>query len=342
MRLQFHQLSAHLERSLAPLYLICGDEPLQLGDAAKAVREAAGRQGFAERELLEQDAAFEWERLADAGRELSLFSARKLIELRLGARVGREGSDALCAYCADPPPDNLLLILGPHLEYKELKARWVQAVERAGVLLQVRQVEGRQLVSWIEQRMGARGLRPEPGVAAMLAERVEGNLLAAAQEVEKLLLLYGPGALDREGLTRAVSDSARYDLFDLPDAALSGDRTRVQRILRGLAAEGAAEPLVLWAIARELRMLTAAAFAAQKGTGQLAKVFADHKVWESRQGLARQALKRLPLEVLQRLVSACGRVDRQIKGVERGDPWLGLARIADVLAGGGPPQKHLG
>jgi DNA polymerase-3 subunit delta len=335
MRLQFHQLQANLDRSLASVYLVCGDEPLQLGDAAKAIRDAARAQGFAERELLEQEASFDWGRLAAASRELSLFSSRKLIELRLGsAGVGREGSEALRDYCDQPSPDNLLLIIAPDLGYKELKAKWVQTVERAGVLLQVRQPEGSRLVSWVEHRMRGRGLQPAPGVAAILAERIEGNLLAAAQEVEKLALLYGEGPLDLERLTRAISDSARYDLFDLPDAALAGDRVRVQRILGGLAAEGTAAPLVLWALTRELRLLAAAAFGARRGERELSSVLDAHRIWESRRGPIRQALRRLPLKVLHKLVKRCAGVDRQIKGLDPGDPWIGLAEIADVLAGG--------
>jgi len=340
MRLQFHQLQANLDRSLAPVYLVCGDEPLQLDDAAKAIRDAAHAHGFAERELLEQDASFDWSRLAAASRELSLFSSRKLIELRLGgAGVGREGSDALRDYCDRPSPDNLLLIIAPDLGYKELKAKWVQSVERAGVLLQARQLEGGRLIAWVEQRMRGYGLKPTAEVAAILADRIEGNLLAAAQEVEKLALLYGEGPLDRERLTRAISDSARYDLFDLPDAALAGDRVRVQRILGGLAAEGTAPPLVLWALTRELRMLAAAAFGARRGERGLASVLDAHRVWESRRGPIRQALKRLPLTVLHGLVQRCARVDRQIKGLDQGDPWIGLADIADALAGGPAPRR---
>jgi DNA polymerase-3 subunit delta len=335
MRIQFHQLQSSLARSLAPVYLICGDEPLQLGEAALAVRQAARDQGFEERELLEQDAAFDWARLAAASRELSLFSARRIIELRLGGgAIGREGSEALRAYCADPSPDNLLLILAPDLGYKELKTKWAQEVERAGVLLQVRQLEGARLASWVEQRLRGRGLVPDQGVAAMLAERSEGNLLAAAQEVEKLALLYGEGPLDRDRLTRAISDSARYDLYDLPDAALAGDRARVQRILGGLAAEGTAPALVLWVLTRELRMLSQAAFGARRGERALIAALDQHRVWESRRRPVRQALGRLPLALLYGLLQSCARVDRQVKGMDPGDPWTGLARIADALAGG--------
>jgi DNA polymerase-3 subunit delta len=334
MRIQFPQLAGSLARGLAPVYLVCGDEPLQLGEAAQTIREAARKRGFDERELLEQEVGFDWDRLAAAGMERSLFATRKLIELRLsGARIGREGSDAVRAYCERPCPDNLLLILAPSLDYKELKAKWVQTIERAGALLPVRQLEGPRLVRWIEQRMRSRGLRPGPGVPELLAERVEGNLAAAAQEVEKLALLYDDSQLDRDRLLKAISDSARYDLFDLSDAAIGGDRARVHRVLDGLAAEGTPEPLVLWALARELRMLSAAAYSARQGAAALSRALDAHRVWESRRGPVRKAIERLPIAVLHGLLADCAQVDRRIKGLDRGDPWLGLARIADVLAG---------
>jgi DNA polymerase-3 subunit delta len=333
VRIHFPQLAAHLEKNLAPVYLIFGDEPLQLHDAAEAVRGAARARGFDERELLELEPGFDWGRLTAAAAALSLFSSRKLIELRLGsAPIGRDGSEVIRAYCRRPSPHNLLLVLAPELERKELQAKWAQDLDRTGVVLQVRQIGGPHLVAWIEQRLRARGLHPGPGAAALLADRVEGNLLAAAQEVEKLRLLYGEGDLDRERLASAISDSARYGLFDLTDAALSGDRARVHRILNGLAAEGTTPALVLWALARELRMLAAVSHTArQEGT---ASALRKQGVWESRQTRVLVALKRLPTERLQDLVARCASADRRIKGLSRGDPWQALATIADDLAGG--------
>jgi len=334
MRIQIQQLAGNLKHKLAPVYLLYGDEPLQLSEAAAAVREAAGEQGFAERELLEYEPGFDWGRLTAAAAARSLFSDRKLIELRLDtARIGREGSEAVRAYCREPAADNLLLILAPGLERRELQAKWVQELDRIGILLQVWPLEGRRLTAWIEQRLWERGLRPEPGVAELLSERIEGNLPAAAQEVEKLRLLYGSGDLDRERLTSAISDSARYDLFDLTDAALDGNRARVHRIVNTLAAEGTAPALVLWALARELRMLAAVSHAAQRiGT---ATALQTHKVWESRQSRVLAALKRLSTEYLQNLLVRCAAADRNIKGLTAGDPWQALAAIADDLAGVG-------
>jgi DNA polymerase-3 subunit delta len=329
MRVQFSQLPAQLRR-LSPVYLVCGDEPLQLRDAAQAVREAAGRQGIDERELLEQDAAFDWGRLAAASRTLSLFASRRLIELRVTTpRLGRDGAAAVTAFCS-AAGDDLLLILASNLESKELKAAWVQAVDRAGIVLQVRQLEGRNLIAWIEQRMRERGLQPGPGVAATLAERVEGNLLAAAQEVDKLRLLYGEGPVDEARLVSAITDSARYDVYDLGDAALAGDRARVQRIISGLAAEGTAPALVLWVLLRELRVLAMAAYAAPGGGA--GAILDAHKVWASRRPLVQKALKRLPLQRLHRLIGRCALADRQIKGLATGEPWQTLAVIADGVS----------
>lgn len=331
MRIQQpQQLTDQLKRKLAPVYLLCGDEPLQLGEAAAVVRDAARAQGFAERELLEHEAGFDWGRLTATAAARSLFSDRRLIELRLNAtRIGREGSEAVRTYCRKPVEDNLLLVLAPALERRELQAKWVRELDRIGVLLQVRQVEGRRLVAWVEQRLRERGLRPEPGVAGLLSERVEGNLPAAAQEVEKLRLLYGAGDLDREQLAHAISDSARYDLFDLTDAALSGDRARVHRIVNALAAEGTAPALVLWVLARELRMLAAVSHATRHGGTTAA--LRRHNVWESRQSRVLAALKRLSTEYLQDLMVRCAVADRNIKGMTTGDPWQALATIADDL-----------
>jgi DNA polymerase III subunit delta len=335
MRIPFRQLAAHLKQGLAPVIMICGDEPFQLGEAANLVREAARIRGFGEREVLEVEGNFDWGQLRVAAQSLSLFSSLKLIELRLASgKIGRDGGEAVRDYCALPRPENRLLILAPNLEYQELQAKWLQGVERAGVLVQVKPLEGPHLVEWVGQRLRERGLRPGPEVAAILAERVEGNLLAAAQEVEKLALIYGEGPLDAEQLGRAIADSSRYDLFAVPDAALAGDRARMHRIIDGLAAEGTAEPLVLWVLAREVRLLARAAFAARSGARALDTFLTAERVWQNRQGPLRAALRRLPSARLQALIGQCALADRQIKGQEPGEAWLTLAAIGDALAGG--------
>lgn len=333
MRLRFDQLAGHLSRQLAPVYLICGEEPWQLGEAARMVRERARGLGF-EREILDQEANFDWSALAAAADALSLFASRRLIDLRLGtASLGQEGGAAVRRYCERTSPDTVLLMVAPQLDRKDLKARWAQEVERVGALVQVWPLEGKRLVTWLEERLGVAGFKPAPGVAGLLAERVEGNLLAAAQEVEKLRLLREPGALDEAGLLAAICDSARFDLFDLTDAALAGDRARVARVLSGLAGEGTAPPLVLWVLARELRVLAAVAYARDQGQDPV-RTLVEQRVPESRHPPVLRALRRLPLARVQALLRRCAEADLAVKGLSCADPWLLLHRVADDLAGG--------
>ncbi len=332
MRIGAHQLQGHLERALAPVYLLCGEEPLQLDEAAHAIREQAARRGYSERQCLEQTRDFDWGRLAAEAGALSLFADRRLIELRVTTdKIGREGADAVRAYCSRVSDDVLLLIIAPALDWKDLKAKWVEALDRVGVVVQVRPIQGAQLIPWLEQRLRSAGFVPTREAAALLAQRVEGNLPAAAQEIAKLALLREPGALDAQGLLSVVADSARFDLFDLSDAALAGDRARVDRVLRGLAAEGTAEPLVLWVLAREVRKLAALAFA-QSRRRDLGPVFAAHQVWESRRGAVLAALKRFTLPRLWGLLEICAEADQAIKGRGARDPWPLLQQIAEGLA----------
>ncbi|MBV2092883.1 MAG: DNA polymerase III subunit delta, partial [Candidatus Thiodiazotropha sp. (ex Ctena orbiculata)] len=213
MRLRNDQLNAQLKRDLAPLYLLSGDEPLQMMEAADLIRQAARQQGFSEREVLDQVSGFDWFALNQAAESLSLFGDRRLLELRLNsAKLGNEGGKALIEYCQRPAEDTLLLITLPKLEKSQMKSKWLQAVDQLGVVIQVWPVEGNRLMPWIEQRLRQAGLIPEAGVVQMLMDRVEGNLLAANQEIEKLLLLQGEGVVTQDQLMQAVADSARFDV----------------------------------------------------------------------------------------------------------------------------------
>ena len=335
MRLRFNQLPAQLSRGLAPLYLICGDEPYQLGAAARQIRDRGRAEGYDEREVLDADSGFDWGALAGVADALSLFSTRKLIDLRiLTPKVGKEGGEAIRAYCARPCPDNLLLMVAPALDRKELETQWAKAVDAAGTIVQVWPLKGRELVQWLVERLTALGLRPGPGVAELLAERSEGNLLAAAQEIEKLRLLREPGPLAVDDLLGNLADSARFDLFAFTDAALSADRARTQRVLQVLRAEGTASTLVLWALARDIRMLAQAA-AARARHAPIAPVLAAHKVPRMREQAIGRALQRLSPRLLQDLLQHCAQADLAIKGLDPCDPWHQLAAIADALAAGG-------
>ena len=331
MRLRADQLAGHLGKNLAPAYLISGDEPLQRGEAADLLRRRAREQGYTDREVMDADSDFDWNRLYAASDNLSLFADRMIIDLRLPkGKVDAQGAEALLAYAARPPEHALLLITAPKLEKGAASSKWLKALEGVGVLIQVWPVEAARLPQWIAGRMRERGINPDREAVAALAERVEGNLLAAAQEIEKLLLLNGPGPVDAATLTAAVADSARFDIFTLVDGTLTGDAARSARILDALRGEGVEPVLVLWALAREIRALAGMAFEMERG-GSAEQAMA--RVWDKRKPLVRQGLKRHRIGVWQQLLVDCARVDRVIKGRATGDAWDALLAIATRMAG---------
>ena len=334
MRLNIHQLETHLEQPLLPVYLVAGDEPLQRAEALDQLRHAAKEQGHTERDVLEHEAHFDWNQLAGMVNNLSLFGDKRLIELRLGSsKIGSDGSKALLAYAQSPPEDTVLLIISPKLDRNQLSTKWVKALEQAGALLTVWPIERNQLPGWLELRMKARGLQPALGVAAWLAERVEGNLLAAAQEVEKLLLLQNPGPLDMTHLRTAVSDSARYTVFDLADSALEGNAARCIRVLQTLKGEGTPDVLALWALTKETRLLAGLAGEVKGGRSASQAIGARREIWDKRRPLYSKALKRQPASGWHRLLSLCARADRAVKGEDKTDPWLLLEDIALGMTG---------
>jgi len=333
VRLRPEQLAARLREGLLPVYLIAGDEPFQLEEAAASVREAAKAAGHTSREVFWAEAGFDWPRLAGAADSLSLFAERRLVELRLpSGKPGAEGGKVLAAWCENPPPDTLLLIIAGKLDKAQQNSKWFKAVDKVGAVVQVWPVEAAALPAWIARRMQARGMQPTPEAVALLAERVEGNLLAADQELEKLRLLTGGGPVDADQVAAAVSDSARYDVFGLVDAALAGDAARAARMLFGLRGEGVAANLVLWALTRELRALAAMSRALAAGQPQAA-VFKAHRVWDKRKGPVQAALRRHPARRWQALLWQAGELERVVKGQASGSPWEELLQLTLKIAG---------
>jgi len=335
MRMKPEQLPGHLAAELAAVYLLSGDEPLQLLEAADAIRGRARESGYVDRQVMNADRSFDWGALAEAAGSLSLFAERRVVDLRLAGKPPEAGARALLAWGESPPPDTLLLVTCPKLDKAVIsRAKWVQQLDRIGVVIQVWPVDERMLPQWVQRRMQARGLRPSREAVAMLAERVEGNLLAAAQEIEKLVLLRGAGRIDADAVAAAVADSARFDVFGLVDSALAGKAERTVRMLGGLRAEGVAPPLVVWALTREVRALTEMAAEAAGGT-PIEQVFARHKVWERRKPLLRAALKRRTAAGWYGLLRRCGRAERVAKGAAVGNPWDELLQLGLELAGAG-------
>jgi len=327
MRIRPEQIVATLQKGLAPVYFISGDEPLQLGEMADAVRKAARQAGFETREVFSADTGFEWNELTVSAGSLSIFSDKKIIDLRLPSGTpGTEGSKALVAYCERLPEDTLLLITAGKLASASLKTRWFEALDRAGCVIQVWPLEGQDLIRWLQQRMQNRGLQAETEGIKILAARVEGNLLAAAQEIEKLYVLYGVGHLSNQQIFDVVADSSRFDVFKLMDSVLAASVNRVFRILSGLQAEGIAAPVVLWALTREARVLIKIKLALSQGQSR-ELAFKNNQIWDKRKQLVSSALSRLSDGDLNGILALSAKADRQIKGQQQGDPWETLLAV---------------
>lgn len=327
MRLKPEQLQAGLQKTLQSVYFISGDEPLQLGEAADCVRLAARQAGYSVREVISVDQGNEWPQLAEEADSLSIFAEKKLIDLRLpSAKPGIDGSKVLIAYCQNLPTDTVLLITAGKLEAASQKAQWFQAIDKVGVIVQVWPLQGQDLLHWLQRRAEVKAMRLDIDAAKALAARIEGNLLAAAQEIEKLFVLHGRAAISRAMIESAVADNARFDVFKLTDALLAGKLNRAVKILNGLKAEGVAAPVVLWALSRETRALLAIKHELGLGAHQEA-AFKKHHVWDKRKQMMHDALQRLNIRHLQSLLLVSAKADQQIKGQLAGDGWDSLFEI---------------
>jgi DNA polymerase-3 subunit delta len=327
------QLAAHLDKPLAPLYLLHGDEPLLVLEAADRIRAAARRQGFDERETLVVGQGFRWDNLTLAAGNLSLFGGSKLIDLRIPTgKPGREGGEALQRYAKRLGSGIVTLVTLPEMDWAARKSAWFTVLGAAGVALELNAPQRERLPDWIAARLALQQQSAPPEALAFIAEHVEGNLLAAHQEILKLGLLHEAGALDLAAVQDAVLNVARYDLDMLREALLEGDPARCTRLLEGLAGEGAAPPLVLWALASEIRTL--AALAAGQGAGQpLTALFKAERVFDERrrQALAR-ALPRFKAGALRAALLHAAKIDRIIKGLAAGDVWDEFLMLALRLA----------
>ena len=344
MLLKADALPGHLQArqksgTLAPIYVTAGDEPLLAIEAADAIRAAARALGYGEREVLHADARFDWSRLAQATTGLSLFSEKRIVELRLpGGKPGKAGAEALCKFVENPPQDLLALISLPRLDRDTRGSRWASALEHAAVWVDVERIDRQALPEWIGGRLARNSQRAARAALEFIADRVEGNLLAAHQEIGKLALLYPPGELSLEQVTDAVLNVARYDVYALAPALLAGDSARALRLLEGLRVEGEPLPLVLWVVAEELRTLLRAqdAVAGGKPFGIVAR---ELRIWGPREKLMPKALRRLPAQTLAALLARCSDIDRLVKGLAAplrdSDPWLELGDIAIACTAGG-------
>ncbi len=327
------KLPADLERrGLAPGYLVFGDEPLQVMESVDAIRAAARADGIGERLIFEVEAGFDWQQLLSGANELSLFAERRLIEIRLrGRKPDKTGGTILADLLARDDSQDILLLSAEKIDRNGQKSKWFKTIDSAGVVVQARQIVARQLDRWIQERARRYELSLSAAAAELIAVRAEGNLLAAAQELDKLALLVDGGEVSAEMVLGAMVDSARFDVFSLIDVTLAGDAAKAVRMLRGLREEGTEAVVIGWAVNRELRMLLNIA-AAVAGGQPVASVLNEHNVWSSRSGLVRRALDRASLPRLRRLFEDSIRLDRIIKGAALGDPWNELELLCLRLA----------
>lgn len=339
MKLNASQLESHLQGELAALYFLSGDETLLVQEAADAIRQAARAQGYSEREVMHVDRSFDWSALNDASDTMSLFSERRIVELRMPTgKPGDAGRKALLKWVERPPEDTLLLIITGKLESSVPSAKWFKTLEAAGASLTIWPLEPARLPGWVGARMRERGLQPDAAAVELLSQRVEGNLLAAAQEIDKLQLLHGEGKITIDDIDEAVVDNARFDIYRLVDTALGGDVAQTQRMFNRLQDEGVEPVLLLWVLGRELRTLANMAAECADGSGRpsdsaVEQVMTRHRVWQKRKPLIKLALQRSGPRRWQGLVLVAARIDRVIKGQLAGNVRDELLQLSLALAG---------
>jgi len=326
--LRLEQLESHLARELRPLYTIHGDEPLLSLEAGDAIRARARANGFSERVVLTAERGFNWSELVASAASLSLFGDKKLIELRVpSGKPGADGAEAIEDFCEKLSPDILALVSLPRLDKSGQNSPWFKALEAKGVVVNVYPVDRTRLPEWIAARLSRQKQRAAPEALQFLADCVEGNLLAAHQEIQKLALLLPAGELDFDAVREAVLNVARYDAAKLTEAMLAGDRTRLARMLEGLRGEGEAPPRVLWILAEEIRAICRVQDGLAKGRS-LTEVCRESRVWgDARQTLVGRAAKKLPRSALLSALEHAAKVDRVVKGVVKGDAWDELLQL---------------
>jgi DNA polymerase III subunit delta len=333
------QLQQNLSKGLLPVYIVSGDETLLVQESCDIIRAHCRQQNFTEREILHVESGFDWQQLLASANSLSLFSERKLIELRLPTgKPGDAGGKALTQYANTASQDNVLLIICNKLESSTTRAKWYKTIENAGASIQIWPIDAQHLPRWIGQRMSQAGMNASPEAIQILAARVEGNLLAAAQEIDKLRLFSQSDTIDADTVLNAVADNARYDVFGLVDRALQGNAKSALRMLQGLKAEGTQIPVILWALSRELRTLSLCAEQIQQGNG-VDRVLQNQRVWDKRKALLKAALRRLTTNELRNLIKLASQIDQSAKGMSPENGWDLLESLVVQLAGTSLPHQ---
>src|SRR5258708_1719023 len=327
MRIDSVQLPQHLSRGLKNLYFVYGEELLLALEAADRIRAKALEQGFDERRVLIVESGFDWGELAMMSNSMSLFAPKRLLDLRIpSGKPGKDGSEALQRLAGSPPVENVTLISLPGVDRQSQASKWFVALESAGIAVHAAAIKRDRLGSWLTERLAQQGQHADSPTIEFLIDRVEGNLMAAHQEVQKLALLFPAGSLPYDEVKDAVVDVARFNVFEIGATLLGSDRVHFVRMLDGLRTEGVAAPLVLWAIAEGARAMSRVK-STLAGGRPLAQALRDARVWGPRQDLMPAALRRLSLPQLVAALRRAAEIDRMIKGLAVGDVWDGLLQL---------------
>lgn len=333
MKVYPDQLQSHLNKTLPAACWLSGDEPLQMRDCSDLIRRVTRHQGFTERVQHDVDANFDWGQLLAEGNNLSLFSDKKLIELNLkNSKLDDSARKSLLEYLSNASPDNFLLLLSPRIEPATTKTQWFSKLEAQLMLVQVYPVDAEKLPGWIAQRIKKQGMTAEQDAIQLLADRIEGNMLAADQEIEKLGLLFGQGThLQTEHIARSVADNARYNVFGLIDACLAGQSERVVKTLQRLKQEGQEVLMLNALLSKELRQLVIMKSELLRGA-RMDEIIQRHHIWKNRQAATRSALQRLSASRLIDLLEQARQVDLAVKGMQTTPPWLTMNKLCLELS----------
>lgn len=333
MRLYANQLSRHLSGDLLNCYLVVGDEPLQLQEACDAIKKKAQSQGYTERELHQVDKSFKWYQLSDSAGNMSLFSTKRLIELHLPTgKPGTAGSKALVEFASNMPADVMLLIRCDEWSASNDKTKWVKTLSADGAFLRVFQPKANELPAWIQGRCQQIGLNVDRDAVALLSMRLEGNLLAAAQELEKLKMRFADAQITGKDVAGLVADNARFDVFRLTDNLLDGHVLKAIRVLRSLKKNDLSPVVIHWALERETRMLCDLSAIRAKSHNVSAADYRKHGIWQNRQAVIQQCLNRFHVQHFEQQLSQLAKIDAIIKGRAAGDAWQATERwLADFV-----------
>jgi len=332
LKLRPEQLASSLSSGLQPIYILSSDETLLLSEAADEIRAAARAAGFEERDVYSVERNFDWHQLLHAGNSMSLFASAKIIELRLSSKPSDQGKKALLTYAENPPQDTLLLITLPKLDQGTQKTKWFSTLESKGAHLPLWPIDGNQLPRWIKQRFKQNQLIADDEASRLLAEQVEGNLLAAAQEITKLAAIAGDNKITAELIRASVSDNSRFNIYQTLDSALNGNHRQVVKRLANMKEEGAEPIMLVSAIARELRQLLRMNEKLTAGQS-MAAIFQSFRVWKNRQPVVQAALNRLSGPQILRSLLRARQIDQRIKGMVRGEAWDGIESLLLSIAG---------